>query len=424
MHSRPTQAVILAGGRGARLAPLTDTLPKALIPFHGKPFLGYVIEMLREQGFDRVLLLLGYMADTMIEHFGDGSDYGVEISYRVTDADDLTAYRVRDAADQLDDRFLLLYCDNYWPMQFDRMWRSYVESGAPAQITVYANADGYTRDSVIVGSDGFVTVFDRGRTTPGLSGVEISYAILDKAAVLPLLPDHQELFEEAVYPALTARGELHAYWSEHRYYSVGGRERLPLTEAFFARSPTIILDRDGVLNVRPPRAEYVCGPADFCWLPGAREALAAFNRAGWRVLVVSNQPGIARGRMTEDDLAAVHRRLCGEAEAAGGRIDRIYYCPHGWDEGCACRKPAPGMLFQAQRDHHLDLTRTTFLGDDERDGQAADAAGCPFGLVTESEPLLAHAERLLGLRDSGGAEAAGRPAVAGCVRPSSVARSW
>ena len=117
--------------------------------------------------------------------------------------------------------------------------------------------------------------------------------------------------------------------------------------------------------------------------------------------------------MTVDDLAAVHRRLCGEAEAAGGRIDRIYYCPHGWDEGCACRKPAPGMLFQAQRDHHLDLTRTTFLGDDERDGQAADAAGCPFGLVTESEPLLAHAERLLGLRDSGDAEAAGRTAVAG-----------
>ena len=93
MHSRPTQAVILAGGRGTRLAPLTDNLPKALIPFHGKPFLGYVIEMLREQGFKRVLLLLGYMADAMIEHFGGGSAYGVEISYRATDADDLTAYQ-------------------------------------------------------------------------------------------------------------------------------------------------------------------------------------------------------------------------------------------------------------------------------------------------------------------------------------------
>ncbi len=398
MHSRPTQAVILAGGRGTRLAPLTDTLPKALIAFHGRPFLGHVVDMLREQGFERVLLLLSYMADAMIDHFGDGSAYGVEISHRVTDVDDLTAYRVKEAAECLDDRFLLLYCDNYWPMQFERMWQAYVESGAPAQITVYGNADGYTRDSVIVGSDGFVSVFDRGRTTPGLRGVEISYAILEKASVLPLLPeDRPELFEEAVYPALTARGELHAYWTEHRYYSVGGHERLPLTEAFLARWPTVILDRDGVLNVRPPRAEYVCRPEDLRWLPGAREALAAFRRAGWRVLVVSNQPGVARGRMTLDDLAAVHRRLCGEAEAAGGRIDRIYFCPHGWDEGCGCRKPAPGMLFEAQRDHHLDLTKTTFLGDDERDGQAAHAAGCPFGLVTETEPLLAHAERLLGL---------------------------
>ncbi|MDE2977410.1 MAG: sugar phosphate nucleotidyltransferase, partial [Acidobacteriota bacterium] len=121
MHSRPTQAVILAGGRGTRLAPLTDTLPKALIPFHGKPFLGHVIEMLRGQGFERVLLLLGYRAEAMIDHFGDGSAYGVGISHRVTAPDDLTAHRVKDAADQLDDRFLLLYCDNYWPMQFDRM---------------------------------------------------------------------------------------------------------------------------------------------------------------------------------------------------------------------------------------------------------------------------------------------------------------
>ena len=70
-----------------------------------------------------------------------------------------------------------------------------------------------------------------------------------------------------------------------------------------------------------------------------------------------------------------------EAAAAGGRIDAIYHCPHDWDEGCACRKPRPGMLFQAQRDHHLDLTRTFFVGDDERDGQAAAAAGAPFVLV-------------------------------------------
>ena len=203
--------------------------------------------------------------------------------------------------------------------------------------------------------------------------------------MLPLLPDHQELFEEAVYPALTARGELNAYWSEHRYYSVGGHERLPLTEAFFARSPTIILDRDGVLNVRPARAEYVCTPEELRWLPGAREALAAFNRAGWRVLVVSNQPGVARGRMT-----LTTWRRCIDACAArpstraGGSTASTSV--HGWDEGCDCRKPAPGMLFQAQRDHHLDLTRRRSSGTMSATASGG-RGGLPVRLVTEDRAV-------------------------------------
>jgi len=354
-----------------------------------------VVEMLREQGFERVLLLLGYLPEVIIEHFGDGSRYGVAVEYAVTAPEDLTAYRVAEARDRIDDTFLLLYCDNYWPMRFDPMWASFLESGAPAQVTIYSNADGYTRDSVIVGDDGFIEVFDRGRTTPGLKGVEISYAILEKSVVEPLLPDHQELFEQAVYPVLAERHQLHAYWSEHRYYSVGGHERLPLTEAFLARRPTVVLDRDGVLNERPPRAEYVRCPEDFRWLPGAREALRLYREAGWRVIVVSNQAGIGRGVMSEQDLEAVHDRMRQEITEAGGHIDAIYYCPHNWDDGCACRKPRPGMLFEAQRDFHLDLTRTTFVGDDERDGQTADAAGCRSAMVDEETSLLEITHQLL-----------------------------
>jgi histidinol-phosphate phosphatase family protein len=394
-QAAPTQAVILAGGRGTRLRPITDTRPKAMVEFHGKPFMEYVLEMLREQGFERVLLLLGYLPEKFIDHFGDGRRLGLEISYDVTEADDLTAYRVQHAADQIDDRFMLLYCDNYWPMRFDDMWGQYTELGAPAMITVYGNSDGYSRDSVIVGEDGMVEVFDRTRTTPGLRGVEISYAILEKSLVMPLLPEHQELFEQAVYPPLAERRQLSAYWSDHRYYSVGGHARLPLTDAFFARVPTVIVDRDGTLNHRPPRAQYVRTPEEFHWLPGALEALERFTAAGYRIVVVTNQAGINRGAMTEADLAAVHARMQGEAAAAGACIDAIYHCPHDWDEGCDCRKPKPGMLFAAQRDLHLDLTRTWFIGDDERDGQAAAAAGCPFALVAGSMSLADVAARLL-----------------------------
>jgi D-glycero-D-manno-heptose 1,7-bisphosphate phosphatase len=143
-----------------------------------------------------------------------------------------------------------------------------------------------------------------------------------------------------------------------------------------------------VLNRKAPRANYVRSWKEFEWLPGAQEALRLLKAGGYRVLVVSNQAGIARGAMSEADLIEIHRRMVREATQAGGRIDAIYYCPHNWDEGCECRKPKPGMLFQAQRDFNLDLSRTPFIGDDERDAQAADAGGCPSALVSEQKTLL------------------------------------
>lgn len=392
---RPTQAVILAGGRGSRLRPLTDTRPKAMVEFHGKPFLEYLIEMLRDEGFERVLLLLGYLPDVIVKHFGDGSRLGIQIDYEITPPEYETSQRVELAQSRIDECFLLMYCDNYWPMRMDRMWAEFVASGAPAQITVYANRDRYSRSSVKIGPQGMVEVLDRSRTTPGLEGVEISYAIVTRSAVLDLLPGRREPFETAVYPPLAARGQLHAYWTEHRYYSVGGHDRLKVTEEFLARKPAVILDRDGVLNIRPSRAQYVRSPEEFRWLAGSREALRMLCEARCRVIVVSNQAGIARGEMGAADLEAVHARMRAEAAAAGGRVDAVYHCPHGWDDGCDCRKPKPGMLFQAQRDHHLDLTRTLFVGDDERDAEAASAAGCPFARVSEEQSLLDITRRLV-----------------------------
>lgn len=379
---RPRQAVILAGGRGTRLLPLTDCQPKPMIAFHGKPFLEYLVEMLAAQGFERVLMLLGYLPDAIRDYFGDGTRWGVRISYSITAPDDLTAYRVQTAAASIDPVFLLMYCDNYWPMRFDDMWDRFSRAALPAMVTVYSNHDKYTRDSVRVGPDGRIAAFDRTRTSAGLQGVEIGYALLAKH-VLSLLPrGGQQLFEEAVYPELSRRQQLLAYVTDHRYYSVGSIDRLPLTEAFLARRPAVLLDRDGVINRRPPRAEYVRHRGEFHWLPGAREALRTLKQAGFLTILVTNQPGIARQVMTAGELNALHQWLRDEVAAAGGQIDRIYACPHGWDEGCACRKPRPGMLFQAQRDFHLDLTRTVFIGDDLRDAEAAREAGARFEMVT------------------------------------------
>jgi D-glycero-D-manno-heptose 1,7-bisphosphate phosphatase len=169
---------------------------------------------------------------------------------------------------------------------------------------------------------------------------------------------------------------------------------LPLTERFFQRRKTIILDRDGVLNQRPRRAHYVRSWAEFFWIPGARSALRLLAENDYRVIVVSNQAGIARRVMTEADLNDIHDRMKQDVERSGGHIDAIYYCAHDWDSGCDCRKPKPGMLFQAQRDFDLDLTRTIFAGDDERDAEAAAEAGCRFGAISEDCPLIQYVNEL------------------------------
>jgi histidinol-phosphate phosphatase family protein len=385
-YSRPRQAVILAGGRGTRMQPITLDRPKPMVPILGRPFLEYQIEQLREQGFERVLLLLGYLPEVVRDYFGDGRKWGIKIEYSVTGPDDLTCSRVKTARHLIDPCFLLLYCDNYWPLQMDRMWKHFSERSKAGMITVYGNKDGFSRDSVILDEDGNVKVFDRLRTTPGLRGVEISYAILTDLA-LELMPEDDMLFEEAIYTPLAQQGRLAAYLSDHRYYSVGSLNRIPVTETFFRRCPTVILDRDGVLNRKPPRAQYVKSWDEWEWLPGSLEALRMLREAGYRVVIVSNQAGINRGAMSSADLEQIHEKMKAEVERAGGHIEGIYYCPHDWDEGCECRKPKPGMLFQAQREFHLDLSKTLFIGDDERDGMAADAAECLFEMVTPSRSL-------------------------------------
>ena len=397
--TQPTQAVILAGGRGTRLRPLTETRPKPMVEIHGKPFLEYQIEQLREQGFTKVLLLLGYLPEVVQNYFGDGSRWGITVDYSLSAVDDETARRLRLARSQLDACFLLLYCDNYWPMQIDKMWPRFAASDAPVMITIYSNKDGYSRNSVRVGADGYVEIYDKSGATPGLQGVEISYALIDRS-VAALLPETNVSVEEALYTRLAQQRQLLAYVTDHRYYSVGALHRLPLTETFFARKSTVILDRDGVLNKKPAQARYVRSWSEFEWLPGAKEALRLLKEAGYRVIVVSNQAGVGRGEMTEDALHQIHDLLKSETTEGGGEIEAIYYCPHDWDAGCECRKPAPGMLFQAQRDFSLDLTGTVLVGDDERDALAAERAGCCFARVSADQPLIRWAELFLKNRSS------------------------
>ena len=163
------------------------------------------------------------------------------------------------------------------------------------------------------------------KVTENLQGVEIGFLLAQKA-VLEMIPKHgNPSFERTVFPQLIAANQFAAFPTEHRYYSVGKVARLPLTKQFLARHPTILLDRDGVLNKKAPKACYIEKWSDWEWLPGALQAIALLRKAGYRLLIISNQAGIARGKMTEEDLTDIHKHMLEDIRSVGGDIDKIYY---------------------------------------------------------------------------------------------------
>jgi D-glycero-D-manno-heptose 1,7-bisphosphate phosphatase len=149
----------------------------------------------------------------------------------------------------------------------------------------------------------------------------------------------------------------------------------------------VFLDRDGVINRKPPEGQYVTRWEQIEILPGVVEALTAFNRSGFSALVVSNQRCVAKGLLTSAELDSIHQRMSQELAAAGAVITAFYYCPHEKEPACACRKPAPGMLFEAANAHGIDLGLSWMIGDSESDIEAGRRAGCKtIQIVDASEP--------------------------------------
>ncbi|MGH9432953.1 MAG: D-glycero-alpha-D-manno-heptose-1,7-bisphosphate 7-phosphatase [Terriglobia bacterium] len=149
----------------------------------------------------------------------------------------------------------------------------------------------------------------------------------------------------------------------------------------FARPPKIILlDRDGVINRRIPGG-YVTMRDEFVFLPGVLGALKRLADEGLKVIVVSNQAGVGKGLLEKAALAEITEQLVRPVEENGGKIHGVYYCPHRPDDGCECRKPGPGLLLQAQREHGFDFRETLMIGDAESDVAAAHRAGCACILV-------------------------------------------
>ena len=383
--SKPKQAVILCGGLGTRLRPHTDYTPKPMILCNGKPFLWHLLQQLHEQGINRFVLLTGYLAEKIESCFGDGSSWGWQIHYSEGPVEWDTGKRIWEAREKLDDQFLLLYSDNFVPFPLDKVLALHKKNQKPLTLMVVPKQPG----NINLDETGIVQKYNNNRPDKGLDYVEIGYMIVEKSQTIAFY-EAPECSFSSILQKMSVPHLISAWVQHDAYHSISEPERWKKTEEYLSPKKIILIDRDGVINKKAPRGEYISKWEDFEWIQETRIAMKFLAQEGFKFIIISNQAGIARGMVECDELDRIHQNMKDELQKDSIEILDIYVCPHHWDEGCFCRKPNPGMLFQASKDHLFRLDKTLLIGDDTRDCQTAEKAGCGsifIGKETELKKL-------------------------------------
>lgn len=393
------ELVILAGGKGTRLKDRLGDKPKPMVDVDGKPLLQRQVELARDQGFTRIVMLVQYRADIIMGHFGDGGDYGIRIDYVRENEPRGTAGAVLDALDQLSERFIVMYGDTMLDVDLNRFADAHASTGAAASLFLHPNDHPQDSDLVAVADSGQVTGFHPYPHPPGFVAANLVNAalyVVDRDALKPyctmqgLIDFGKHLFPKMLVDGLVLRGYNSPEYikdagTPERVDRVAGDLRSGLIAARSLRQPAaaVFLDRDGVLNTEVNR---VSSPDQLVLIDGVAAALRRINRSRYRSVVITNQPVVARGDCDEAGLRRIHDRLETLLGAQGAYYDAIYYCPHHPDRGfagervdlkihCDCRKPATGLVQRAARDLNIDIARSWFIGDTTVDIQTAKNAG-------------------------------------------------
>lgn len=383
MMAVPDQAAILCGGRGARLRPITDRIPKPMVPVNGVPFLEYLLVQLRDSGVREVILMTGYLGEQIQEYFGDGQALRLRLRYSHGPVEWDTGRRLYEVKSWLNDRFMLLYADNFVQVNFKKLAKLHDEQGGLLTFTVQSKPSGNIR----LAQDGAVEVYDKTRSSENLGFVELGYMIASKK-VFEYFGEIDVSFSDIIAKLVSAK-LVAAMIVGDAYHSVSDPDRLKLMEEYLTPKKILMIDRDGIINRKAPRGEYIASWGAFAFLQENVRGMKKLSEAGYSFIIISNQAGIARGMVSRDTVDAIHREMKHALEKEGVRILDIYVCPHHWDENCFCRKPQPGLFYQASRKWLFRLDQTYFIGDDPRDCQAAYRAGCGAIYIGREDDLKA-----------------------------------
>ncbi len=421
------KTVIMAGGRGTRISSVASDIPKPMIKIEGKPVLEHELECLRDQGFTDIILTVSHLGSIIMDYFGDGSGispatgkpFGVHIEYYFEKEPLGNAGALFKIKDKLDSDFLLLNADAVFDVDFNRFVAFHNQQGG--LVTLFTHPNSHPYDSGLIIADKKYSVeqwlakeddrpkYYRNRVNAGLH--VINPLILDQSGIdadkVGTLDDNGkpikvDLDRQLLKP-LAGTGKMFCYDSPEyvkdmgtpeRYYSVCEDYKVGRVSGknLKNKQKAIFLDRDGTIN---KYVGFLRDIDEFELLDGVADAIQEINASGYLAIVSTNQPVIARGEVSFDELEMIHNKMETLLGQKGAYLDAIYFCPHHPHKGyegerpelkfdCECRKPKPGMLLKAAQEFNIDLAQSWMIGDGENDIKAGMNAGCKTALIGES----------------------------------------
>lgn len=436
------KVVIMAGGKGTRISSVASDIPKPMIKVEGIPVLEREIECLKNQGFDDIILTVSHLGNIIMDYFGDGSGnspvtgepFGVHIDYYFEEEPLGNAGALFKIKDKLTSDFLLLNADAMFDVDFNRFVAFHRKHGGLVTLFTHPNSHPYDSGLIIANKNGSVEKwlakederpqYYRNRVNAGLHVInpevlELVGINADSVGKVGVdgKPVKVDLDRQLLKP-LAGTGKIFCYDSPEyvkdmgtpeRYYSVckDCKEGKISAKNLKNKQKAIFLDRDGTIN---KYVGFLRNIDDFELIDGVAEAIRKINESGYLAVVVTNQPVVARGEVSFEELEEIHNKMETLLGKEGAYLDAIYYCPHHPHKGyegerpelkidCDCRKPKPGMLLKAAVDFNIDLSRSWMVGDGENDIQAGINAGCKTVILSNGNESYGQTVRVTSLAE-------------------------
>ncbi len=404
------KTVIMAGGLGTRLKKITgDNSPKALAPIGGIPIIEHQIKLLAKYGLKDIVVSTGYLGEKIHSFCGNGSRWGVNISYSHEAVPIGIAGAIKKLEPKLKENFILLNGDLMVEMDLNRLISKHRKHRPLGTLVVHPNEHPYDSYLVEIDDQEYITNW-----IPKNNRSLAQYANLTNAGIhifspkifSYILDDHKDLDKEVLPNAIALGQKILTYRTSEYIKDIGTDDRYHRSNENFKTGlissrnlskpqKAIFLDRDGTINIFTKG--YVTNPNQMKLIPVSAKAISKINNSGYLAICVTNQPVIARNLCSFDMLKKIHNRMETLLGQAGAYLDSIYFCPHHPDKGypeeikelkitCDCRKPAIGMILKAKEKYNLDLNQSIMIGDTDRDISAAKNAGMKSILVRSGSP--------------------------------------